>query len=354
MEDGEDGAELLAWLNGLPDVQRRIKADWEGAPISKQNLSEWRLGGFREWHIHHELRNQAYNLTEHAEKIEDWVDTPLLAGKMTAILAARYAALLNSWDGTPNPGFEENLRVLRGLNRDLALLQKTLQQAGRHEIEHLQHEEDADEKKREKLKQRALAPLNAMMERSSLQGLFETFLPRAESRRMAELVAAVKFNLPLPEEGQKAQPRPTPSNPVKPRSPRRGNAKAGLPRRSLAKAGKSVGSRLPSQGRDASRRRRALEPAQCEDIASTVEPESDPSGQTGSTPGRSGEASPPCESGPAGPAGSNIVQPLQSAVAPEIEPAGQSESNPVKPNQSETLNLPVEPQSGDGDLQTAT
>ncbi len=299
--------------------------------------------------IHHELRDQAYNLTEHAEKIEDWVDAPLLAGRMTAILAARYAALLNSWDGAPNPEFEENLRVLRCLNRDLALLQKTLQQAGRHEIEHFQHEEDADEKKREKLKQRALAPLNAMMERSSLQGMFETFLPRAESRRMAELVTAVKFNLPLPEKGQEAQPRPTRSNPVKPGSPRRRTAKAGLPRRRTAKAG------LP--------RRSNAKEDQSEDSALTVETETDPPGQIGSIPGRLGEASPPCEGDAAGPNDSDSVRRSQSAATGESEPSGQAESNPVKPGlprhseakagQSETTDLPVEPQPADGELQTA-
>ena len=146
----------------------------------------------------------------------DYVDAPLLAGKMAALLAARYAALLNSWDGAPTPEFEDKLRVLRGLNRDLALLQKTLQQAGRHEIECSQRNEDEIAKIIEKKKEVAMTPINAMMERSSLQDLFESFLPRAEARRMAELATAIKFNLPLPKKGRKDPFRYTRSNPVKP------------------------------------------------------------------------------------------------------------------------------------------
>jgi len=59
MENGEDGAVLLEWLNGLPEVQESLKAHFGGAPVSKQNLSEWRQGGFREWQIRRELIGQA-------------------------------------------------------------------------------------------------------------------------------------------------------------------------------------------------------------------------------------------------------------------------------------------------------
>jgi hypothetical protein len=46
--DGEAGAPLVAWLNGLPDwhlVQREFNFE----PITPQNLSEWRKSGYAEW-----------------------------------------------------------------------------------------------------------------------------------------------------------------------------------------------------------------------------------------------------------------------------------------------------------------
>jgi hypothetical protein len=230
----------------------------------------------------------AYRLSEHTDNISDSVDAPLMAGNMAVILAARYAALLNSWDGVPTPEFEDKLRVLRGLNRDLALLQKTLHQSSRHEAETAQRDEDQMEKQREKWKKIAMAPMQAAMERNSNQGIFEMFFPRATASRMAELAAAVKYNLPLPKEGRRAASGQTRSKPVKP-------------------------------------------------LRAHASPRPTPSDQSDPTD--------PSDSAP-----------TQSAPSYPSYPSYQSdptESNPVKPSQSETTDLPVEPQSANGESQTA-
>jgi len=49
MLDGEPGSKLIAWLNGLPEVQAVLAAEFQGRPIQKQNLSEWRKGGFQDY-----------------------------------------------------------------------------------------------------------------------------------------------------------------------------------------------------------------------------------------------------------------------------------------------------------------
>jgi len=49
LDDGEEADPLLDWLNQLPEVQKLMKENFAGVPISKQNLSEWRQGGFREF-----------------------------------------------------------------------------------------------------------------------------------------------------------------------------------------------------------------------------------------------------------------------------------------------------------------
>jgi hypothetical protein len=222
MENGGKGKELLAWLNGLPEVQESIQAAFGGVPISKQNLSEWRQGGFREWHIHYDLTRQAHQLSEYANEIGEAVEAPLLAGRMAAILAARYAALLNPWDGGADPEFEKKLRLLRGLNRDIALLQKTLQQADRHEIEHNRHAEADHEEQAEKMKQVALTPLRARLERRSLEGMFELLVGRSEARRLADFVTSVKFDLPRSKKARARLTGQTRSNRVKPRQSGKG------------------------------------------------------------------------------------------------------------------------------------
>ena len=49
LRDGETGGSLVAWLNGLPEVQAVMAAEFEGAPIREQNITEWRRGGYLDW-----------------------------------------------------------------------------------------------------------------------------------------------------------------------------------------------------------------------------------------------------------------------------------------------------------------
>ena len=84
MEQGENSGDLLAWLNGHPKVQDSIKNSFDSAPINKQNLSQWRRGGFREWQFHHQFMRAAIHIEDDFEQLTDGVDVPLLAGKMAA------------------------------------------------------------------------------------------------------------------------------------------------------------------------------------------------------------------------------------------------------------------------------
>ena len=42
LEDGQPASEILPWLNALPRVQKILAAQFAGAPIKAQNLSNWR------------------------------------------------------------------------------------------------------------------------------------------------------------------------------------------------------------------------------------------------------------------------------------------------------------------------
>ena len=53
LANNEDGAKLLNWLNAIPGVPAMLATDFAGEPITKQNLYEWRQGGFLE---HFQLR----------------------------------------------------------------------------------------------------------------------------------------------------------------------------------------------------------------------------------------------------------------------------------------------------------
>jgi len=62
LEDGQPGPAILAWLNGQPETQKTMQEEFGGKPISKQNLSEWRLGGFGDWVRTKEVRAVADRL----------------------------------------------------------------------------------------------------------------------------------------------------------------------------------------------------------------------------------------------------------------------------------------------------
>ena len=47
--DNQGGPTILKWLNARPEAMEVCKKHFKGEPISPQNLSEWKLGGYREW-----------------------------------------------------------------------------------------------------------------------------------------------------------------------------------------------------------------------------------------------------------------------------------------------------------------
>ena len=52
MRRGEPGPDLLEWLNAEPAVVELLGKQFEGKPITRKNLWEWRHGGYKEWARH--------------------------------------------------------------------------------------------------------------------------------------------------------------------------------------------------------------------------------------------------------------------------------------------------------------
>jgi len=56
LQDGEEARPIADWLNALPKVKALLKAEFDGQPVNENNISNWKLGGFREWLEHQETR----------------------------------------------------------------------------------------------------------------------------------------------------------------------------------------------------------------------------------------------------------------------------------------------------------
>jgi hypothetical protein len=93
LDDGEPGVRLVAWLNGLPDTQRVLATDFGGRPISEQNLSEWKAGGYHKWLARQDALSQARELAADAKELTTATDVKL-TDHLATVLAARYATAL--------------------------------------------------------------------------------------------------------------------------------------------------------------------------------------------------------------------------------------------------------------------
>jgi hypothetical protein len=94
IEDGEPGRQLVEWLNSCDAVQETLAGHFGGRPITEQNLSEWKQGGFKDWQHHQETRALARNFLAEAEELEEEIgDTPL-TDRLTETVALALARLL--------------------------------------------------------------------------------------------------------------------------------------------------------------------------------------------------------------------------------------------------------------------
>lgn len=64
--DGQGAPQILPWLNNQPDAIAIWEELFEGLPCSPQNLSEWKLGGYKEWRAKRERVEDLKELSSYA------------------------------------------------------------------------------------------------------------------------------------------------------------------------------------------------------------------------------------------------------------------------------------------------
>ncbi len=123
LDDGEQGPELLAWLNGLPEVREVLVRDFEGKEINAQNLSSWRQGGFQDWLTQGQVLELAQRLDEETSEIrrEEIRSHHPLTQRLLTWLTARYLLASRRLDQLDEA---ESWKRLRGLCADLGRLRR--------------------------------------------------------------------------------------------------------------------------------------------------------------------------------------------------------------------------------------
>ena len=117
---GETGRQIVRWLNGLPEVREMLEREFGGRPINEPNLSEWKRTGHREWRAQQMALEAMGRIAEEARDLTKLAEAGL-ADKLCAWLTGRYAlAASEIQDGEG----KVNLKLLRGIGRDVAELRR--------------------------------------------------------------------------------------------------------------------------------------------------------------------------------------------------------------------------------------
>jgi hypothetical protein len=133
LQDGVQGKDLVAWLNGLPAVRSIIEQEFGSRPIREQNLSEWRTGGYLDWLSQRTALEKARELMGEMvgfSTAEEGELTETLAQFVTAqyIIAAKAVVRKAAGEAV-------GLDILRGLCNDISMLRRGDQNAKRLRIE---------------------------------------------------------------------------------------------------------------------------------------------------------------------------------------------------------------------------
>jgi hypothetical protein len=130
LERCQPSPQLLPWLNALPEVQEFVQREFGGEPVSKQNLSQWRLGGFQDWLSRRDFLADARHANRFAAKRKEGREQ-VAADQAATVLAARYAGLMVRWNGKCTKEIEARARVLNGICRSITDLQREARKANR-------------------------------------------------------------------------------------------------------------------------------------------------------------------------------------------------------------------------------
>ena len=133
LENHELSQPILEWLNALPEVQETLRALFDGRPISPQNLSLWRQGGFHEWQSRREALKQVPKILSEAGEAQAATGKPV-ADLMSQWGAAYYLLTARAMVGAGDT--TSNLKMLRHFVRDSVALQRGGYRSGRLQLEH--------------------------------------------------------------------------------------------------------------------------------------------------------------------------------------------------------------------------
>jgi hypothetical protein len=88
LQDSWTGPKLVEWLNTLPQVRRVMREQFHGQPVTEQNISHWREGGYADWLQHQETQAQLRWMVERSDDVETDEGDEFLCESLARVVTA--------------------------------------------------------------------------------------------------------------------------------------------------------------------------------------------------------------------------------------------------------------------------
>ncbi|MCX6908332.1 MAG: hypothetical protein NTY01_09840 [Verrucomicrobia bacterium] len=168
---GLEGNAIVAWINAHPEAQKVLDLWFKGKPVTKQNLSEWKKGGYKEWRKQEEACDIVRRLSEKANALTVAADEVPISDQLSTVLMVELVSIARTLiDETADT--QERWQRLQELFRVLARVRQGDFNAGKLTLKRLQwHVEMAKETARKESVKEAMPVVNLLMEEVVRSGL---------------------------------------------------------------------------------------------------------------------------------------------------------------------------------------
>ncbi len=155
LQNGEPAESILRWLNKQPECRKVMAELFDGRPISKHNLSEWKQGGYEDWLRKEECVVRVRAMMEQAEELEgqdegedgNEGEVPNIAGRLAAVLEMQLAEVTSQLDEIADP--EQRWKRTREILRELDRLRRGDHHAQRVALAQQKWDDERDQKEEE-------------------------------------------------------------------------------------------------------------------------------------------------------------------------------------------------------------
>ena len=123
LHNGERNDLLVEWLNAQKEVQEVLAAQFEGRPITEQNLSEWKTGGFKDWERNEISKELVRAGKEESDSLDDAALGAEISDCSARLLSAEILALQREMLGKEMP-VEERWKLVCQLHKQISKMRK--------------------------------------------------------------------------------------------------------------------------------------------------------------------------------------------------------------------------------------